>query len=747
MLAKTNQTLLAHTLDVVAGCENVIRMSGHQVCKMFRIKDVRRFNRLLMLAAWFHDIGKANSHFQRMIKNAIRRDAGEIVPFTPQAVRHEAISFVYLQKPEIWRWLGGRFTDDDLRIVSLVVAGHHRKFAPNDEIDAKCDTMIKLHWNCEDVQEIGKHVAQHFELTTPPQLEEEVYVSTQWPMTSDHVSFLFDELDDYRRYAWDDHDRRLIASLKLTLIQGDVLGSIQGTTDSPIYPLVNECLSETVSEAALQKIIEERQAGRELYPHQMRAGLDPERVTCIQAGCGSGKTIYGYQWASRKAIGRKLYFCYPTMGSTTAGYLDYLKAQGEGFGVYHSTSHAQLMMLASGSPNSDSEHDSPRARDQRLLEVAEAFRVMPDKIIACTADTVLGIFHYYRHSVMGLMSFANGAFIFDEIHSYDDKMWKTLLEFIQLDVPCLLMTATLPAHRLEELQAALGDERLGRPDTANESEELPRYHKQLTMPIAPDDAMNLPLLEEAKVLWISNSVDTCIQRYLQFRESYPHVKSYCYHARFKIRDRETRQKEIFDAFRGDEPVVVFATQIAEMSLDISADVLISDVCPITSLIQRLGRLNRDGQSRWGYLYVCDIESSNPYDSHEVDEGREWAERIPIRKLSQREIDDLWRDHEDGTPLPEPIRESIPLLDNVVDTQRGQLRLTEGWNVSIILPEDVDAVEAEPKSIYQYRIKVHLYPSDIGVFKNWESIGAFDRIPDYGQFSYSKEWGAICNLHR
>src|SRR5205823_15081295 len=43
---------------------------------------------------------------------------------------------------------------------------------------------------------------------------------------------------------------------------------------------------------------------------------------------------------------------------------------------------------------------------------------------------------------------------------------------------------------------------------------------------------------------------------------------------------------------GGTAAILVATQVAEMSLDLSADLLISDIAPIPSLIQRMGRLNR-----------------------------------------------------------------------------------------------------------------------------------------------------------
>ena len=50
--------------------------------------------------------------------------------------------------------------------------------------------------------------------------------------------------------------------------------------------------------------------------------------------------------------------------------------------------------------------------------------------------------------------------------------------------------------------------------------------------------------------------------------------------------------------------MLVSTQVSELSLDISADVMYSEIAPIDSIVQRGGRLNRKGVSpfRDGYTY-------------------------------------------------------------------------------------------------------------------------------------------------
>jgi CRISPR-associated endonuclease/helicase Cas3 len=74
-----------------------------------------------------------------------------------------------------------------------------------------------------------------------------------------------------------------------------------------------------------------------------------------------------------------------------------------------------------------------------------------------------------------------------------------------------------------------------------------------------------------------------------------------YHARFARDDRRELDAAMLDTFRPqvrrDVGVVVVATQTAQQSLDIDADLLVTDLCPADVLLQRLGRLHRHADAR------------------------------------------------------------------------------------------------------------------------------------------------------
>lgn len=73
-----------------------------------------------------------------------------------------------------------------------------------------------------------------------------------------------------------------------------------------------------------------------------------------------------------------------------------------------------------------------------------------------------------------------------------------------------------------------------------------------------------------------------------------------HHGRFAAEDRARLDEAVERAIGKDSPVgsrIVIGTQTLEQSLDLCADVLITDLCPMDVLLQRIGRLHRHRRAR------------------------------------------------------------------------------------------------------------------------------------------------------
>ena len=81
------------------------------------------------------------------------------------------------------------------------------------------------------------------------------------------------------------------------------------------------------------------------------------------------------------------------------------------------------------------------------------------------------------------------------------------------------------------------------------------------------------------------------------------------HSRFRPRERTATMGQLRTTVPAEGRVVI-STQVLEAGVELDADVLVTEICPWPSLVQRLGRLNRRGL-REGVVRVLDVPIEEP----------------------------------------------------------------------------------------------------------------------------------------
>ena len=130
-------------------------------------------------------------------------------------------------------------------------------------------------------------------------------------------------------------------------------------------------------------------------------------------------------------------------------------------------------------------------------------------------------------------------------------------------------------------------------------------------------------------VWVVNTVSRC-------QEQGRNLKAYlsdssrifCSHSRFTRCDRRRQHNRVVQEF--DKGTVAVATQVCEMSLDLDTDVLITEIAPVASIIQRMGRCCREPvrkNGRIGKVYVYLPIGVKPYDKKEVEAGSIFVEKL------------------------------------------------------------------------------------------------------------------------
>jgi CRISPR-associated endonuclease/helicase Cas3 len=457
------------------------------------------------------------------------------------------------------------------------------------------------------------------------------------------------------------------------------------------------------------------------------------RLTLARAGCGSGKSLAAYLWARAwckkfRQEGRtnlRLFFCLPTTGTTTEHFKDYALESGiENTALTHSRAIVDLQELAQTAPQesaSDEQQNDPAKAAQAALnemrDRIEALELWGTPLVVCTTDTVLGLMVNARRAVYSLPALMNAAIVFDEIHAFDNQLFGHLLVFLKNfpRLPVLLMTASLPDERLRALQHARPDLNLEKRNIIEGPEEFEKLSRYIVKhPATKTEAWSKVdecLQAQGKVLWICNQVeranDIFREARLRFRDLLPVESINVYHSRLKYKDRSHRHSRVIANFKQKgQAAVLVATQVAEMSLDISADLLVTDIAPISSLIQRMGRLNRrakpgddENERRPKPALILSFPSEDksallPYEEKDFAVAGDWLKALsilPKEALSQRDLSDTFAKFNgaEEVNLDKALRAAHTkacFFSGLWQTRPGATR-EDGYTVSVILKKD------------------------------------------------------------
>lgn len=293
----------------------------------------------------------------------------------------------------------------------------------------------------------------------------------------------------------------------------------------------------------------------------------------------------------------------------------------------------------------DAEED--RARERRWAAEGPK-RYLAGAIVVGTIDQVLLSALQVRHAHMRGAALLRHFLVVDEIHASDVYMTRLLRSVLNHHLAAgghvLLMSATLGTEsRLRLTKETVRDEDLPPPDEAAqigyplvthvgaeredptpEETEPSGYEKDVSMtakPIAdnPQEIARRAISaarDGARVLIIRNVVDDCIAVQNEIEDQLGDEASDLlltvggdtpvpHHSRYADDDRKRLDAVIEHAFGEEDEdgnaipirgVIAVATQTVQMSLDISASLMMTDLCPVDVLLQRIGRLHRHGRS-------------------------------------------------------------------------------------------------------------------------------------------------------
>jgi len=610
--------------------------------------------------AALHDIGKVSPGFQVKcpawcVKHSIKSESA-----AGDEPDHAKVSQFVLQ---------GLF-DDSLRFWAAAVGAHHGKIK-RDRLDPITENNHTT-WNGE-----RNRLAQDL-IQTFGALPAEAGVEAAWWMVAGLITVADWIGSDEKLFPQDWPaklvDRRQRAQAALETVRWKSPAAINGLKFTELFP---PFVANALQVAA--------------WDHITVPGL-----YVIEGPMGCGKTEAALVAAYRlieTGQANGIYFALPTQVTSNrihlrvGPFLDRMLRHSSEFRLMHSSAWL-VEPPAIGQLHASIRGDveaTDHVRDGRSWFASAKRTILAPFGVGTVDQALLGIVAA-KHFFVRQFGLAGKVVILDEVHTYDlytstliDTLVRRLLE---LRCTVIVLSATLTRDRRQKLLALAGGQ-AGKLSTAYpllSCASSPVREFAVESPPSKTVAVSFPsadgLIEAGLaraqhgdcVLWIRNTVDEAQTTFGQLksanREGGPDIA--LLHARFPQFRREELENDWMQRLgkesdrRPKNGCVMVSTQVVEQSVDIDADLLITDLAPTDMLLQRMGRLwrhDRPRQCRQAEVWIRPVEmSDDQLRTATVKEllvalgksARVYAPYVLLRSWQQ------WRQRE-AVILPEDIR--------------------------------------------------------------------------------------------
>ena len=576
LLAKSTDrgglTLEAHTRHVVTAIEQMAQNLGVDPILPWK-------------GGILHDLGKGHPYFQKMVKGQL----SETERIAAEPHRHEISSLLFLSLVPEEEW----------PVMIDLIAAHHKSVKK----DRTGRGLIDLIREYGPDRVFDRH-QEDWEAWGPCAVE----VATQFGLEPLEIG------ETQRREAFDravEHCRQ----------NPDGWSEHRGLMMSADHFASNYMhrTGEKVAALHQEPNLDGYRANRDpytasdLYPLSQKAVDDRRPHTLVTAPTGAGKT--NFLLARCQA---RIFYTLPFQASINAMYKR-IRTDLE----THFDTAADVRRLHATSRIELGDDDFEEDADLQRHPGASVKVMTPYQM----ASIVFGTAGY---EAMALDLRGNDV-VLDEVHTYDGVARSMVLQIVRMlvELGCRVHigTATIPTALANALVEVLGGEKQVQ-RVQLDDETLNTFNRHRVHRVQNEDAawgkLDSRMQKGNRVLFVSNRVDRAQDRFRRIRKRLD-VPSMLIHSRYKRSDRAELEDKI-EAFEQREgPCVVCATQVVEVSLDISFDAMITDAAPLDGLVQRFGRVNRRrsketiGQLKPIYVIAppSDDAAILPYDAETV----------------------------------------------------------------------------------------------------------------------------------
>ncbi|MCD6566857.1 MAG: CRISPR-associated helicase Cas3', partial [Bacteroidales bacterium] len=509
-------------------------------------KEIAKYGAIL------HDIGKASPIFQKRLSSDYKWKESD------KPYRHELASLFFLS-----------LFDEAIhpQLIEMVVA-HHKSI----ENDTRNRGILDLEENVEDV--VALH-SPYWDIWSKDALKILASFGIQiHDITIDEAESNYYQALDYAEKMV---QKQGFSEWKGLLMSADHFASA----------MINE------TEKQLTKIFKtpnldffERK--HELYPLSLIDTSSTKKHTIVVASTGAGKTDFLFRRCKKR-----VFYTLPFQASINAMYkrvANDLKETNPDLDIRVLHSASRIVVR------------------NNSIEEKTLQSLVGSSIKILTPHQIASIIFGTRAFEATILDLKGNDVILDEIHTYTEISRAIVIKIVEVlnKIGCRLHigTATMPTDLYNKILNILGKGNVY--EVSLSKTELDKFDRhtvhKLTNWADADAIVKRAIEENKKVLIVCNRVKSAQERYNYFKDKHKKIPILLIHSRFKRGDRNEKEKRLIglddngkstkNFNTSEKACIVVATQVVEVSLDISFDLMITETASLDSLIQRFGRINR-----------------------------------------------------------------------------------------------------------------------------------------------------------